>query len=449
MGGRFRYDRIPAGSAVLCALSGGADSMYLLSRLLEGAPAGGYTVRAAHYDHGLRPSSGAEAEFVRRWCERLGVPLTVGRGDVAAEAARRHTGIEETARDLRYAFLRRTAADTGCTLIATGHHAGDNAETVLMNLIRGCGLAGLAGIPAERDGLIRPMLTVTREEIRAYLAAHAIPHVEDESNGDPAYTRNRVRGELLPLLTELNPRAEEHINALSRRAAEDEELLTAMAEELLARCGYAPGGDSLCLTPMCGAPRPIALRALRVFLPGARAVHLEAVLALCHVDSPSAAADIPGARVCRDYDRLLRLPGDTERHPPLPLAEGLTRWNGWVITCAPAVCPQKAYVSREEFHLRPGRYLIRPRREGDRLQLGRRPCKTLKALMIEQRVPKYLRDTVPVLAEDGGTAAAAGGLGPHWESLARPNEPCLHITIKKENEPCIHTLKRSCSPKRN
>ena len=431
MGGSFRYDRIPAGSAVLCALSGGADSMYLLARLLEGAPEGGYTVRAAHYDHGLRPSSGAEAEFVRRWCEARGVPLTLGRGDVAAEAARRHLGIEETARDLRYAFLRRTAADTGCTLIATGHHAGDNAETVLMNLIRGCGLAGLAGIPAEREGILRPMLTVTRTEILTYLTAHGIPHVEDESNGDPAYTRNRVRGELLPLLAELNPRAEEHINALSRRAAEDEALLTAMAEELLDRCGHAPGGDTLCLTPLLGAPRPVALRTLRGFLPEARAVHLEAVLSLCHGDSPSAAADIPGGRVCRAYDRLIFSPGEAESDPPVPLTEGLTLWNGWTVTCAPAVCPQKAYVDRGEFYLKPGPYLIRPRREGDRLQLGQRPCKTLKTLMIEQRVPKHLRDTVPVLAEDGGAAAAAGGLGPHWEALARPKEPCFHITINK------------------
>jgi len=142
----FRYDLIPAGATVLCALSGGADSMYLLSRLLEG----GCAVKCAHYNHHLRETAQRDEEFVRHWCREQGVLLIVGGDDVAAHAARLGKGVEETARQMRYAFLEETAAREGCALIATGHHAGDNAETVLMNLIRGAGMKGLCGIPERR-----------------------------------------------------------------------------------------------------------------------------------------------------------------------------------------------------------------------------------------------------------------------------------------------------------
>ena len=139
----FRAELIPPGSGVLCALSGGADSMYLLCRLLEGREAHGWTVQAAHLHHGLRVSAGRDEEMVRRWCAQRGVPLTVGHADAAAYARQQGMCVEEAGRTLRYAFLEDTARQEGLALIATGHHAGDDAETVLMNLIRGCGLKGL------------------------------------------------------------------------------------------------------------------------------------------------------------------------------------------------------------------------------------------------------------------------------------------------------------------
>ncbi len=209
----FRFDLIPPGAGVLCALSGGADSMYLLCRLLEGREKYGWTVYAAHFNHGLRPAAQRDEDFVRDWCKRQGVPLAAGRADVPAFVRREGLSVEEGARILRYRFLAETAEAEGLALTATGHHAGDNAETVLMNLIRGCGLNGLTGIPERRGDIVRPMLNVTRREIGDYLKEHGVPHVEDESNADPAFTRNRVRLRLLPLLEELNPRAAEHICA--------------------------------------------------------------------------------------------------------------------------------------------------------------------------------------------------------------------------------------------
>lgn len=424
----FRCDLIPQGSRVLCALSGGADSMYLLSRLLEAE----YDVHAAHYNHNLRPTADSDEQFVRRWCDEHRIPLTVGSGDVAAYAADHGMGIEEAARELRYAFLQQTAAKTDCPLIATGHHALDNAETVLMNLIRGCGLNGLSGIPERRDNLVRPMLHVTKAEIDGWLDARGIPHVEDETNSQLNCTRNRIRHQIIPLLEELNPQAVPHIAAAALRATQDNGELSHQAELLLHHTIETEGGISISVDLLNQAPRPVSLRALSMLAPQARSVHLEGMLALCADNNPSSSLDIPDGTVRRMYGDLF-----VERTPvqsPLPaaLSEGSQLWCGWRITCAPALCPQKAYVDPTCFYLRPDNYLIRSRQEGDVLRLGKRPEKTVKKLMIENKIPRHLRTCIPVLADNAGNAAAAGGLGPHWESLAQPNTQCLKITIRKE-----------------
>ncbi len=436
----FRFDLIPPGSGVLCALSGGADSMYLLCRLLEGAEKYGWSVQAAHLNHGLRPTAQRDEDFVRDWCKKQNVPLCTCRDNVEEYAFREKLSVEEAGRILRYRFLEETAWELGCaenpTLIATGHHAGDNAETVLMNLIRGCGLKGLAGIPQRRGNIVRPMLEATRSEIEAYLDANGVPHVEDETNTDLNYTRNKVRRRLLPLLEELNPQAAAHIAAAARRLREDEEELSRQAAPLAAEGLDIPDGVALPVRVLREAPRPLALRACAGLLEraglGAQAVHLERVLALALGDDPSAGADLPGGRAYRQYELLVLAPGaDPEPPAPAQLREGEQAWGEWRIWCTPAPCPAKAYISPWEFYLRPEAYLVRPRREGDRLTLGRRPEKTVKKLMIEGKVPARRRARVPVLAL-GGRAAAVGGLGPEKDCLAAPGAPALHIIIKIE-----------------
>ena len=183
MSDRFDFAALEKAGKVLCAVSGGADSVYLLHRCLEGAAGHGYAVCAAHYDHGLRvEESGRDSRFVADMCRELGVECLTGRGDVRSYARERRLGTEEAARELRYAFLQEAAGKMGAQLIATAHNAGDNAETMLLALARGAGLRGLGGIPPRRGNIVRPMLAVTRAEVEEYLAARGIAHVEDSTN---------------------------------------------------------------------------------------------------------------------------------------------------------------------------------------------------------------------------------------------------------------------------
>ena len=226
----------------ICALSGGLDSMCLLHLLDSWCKIHGGTLAAAHFNHDLRPGAARDEEFVRRWCADHAIPCTTERGDVRACAREDGLSIEEAARKLRYAFLRREAerlqsdSHSDDVFIYTAHHMNDSVETVLLNLIRGTGIRGLAGIPHSRDGIVRPLLDVSRAELEEYAAAYRLPHVEDESNADPdAAARNLIRLKVLPLLREINPKAETHIHAAAERLRQIDQALEAEARARINR----------------------------------------------------------------------------------------------------------------------------------------------------------------------------------------------------------------------
>jgi tRNA(Ile)-lysidine synthase len=216
---------------VLAAVSGGSDSLCLLLVLREL----GFTVRAAHFDHGLRPESARDAESVKHFAQALGIDFHVERGDVRQRARQKRMTLEEAARDLRYDFLLRTAADCRATAIAIGHTADDQAETVLMHLLRGSGLQGLRGIRPEAFSrglrIIRPLLRLTHEQTVEYCRQAGWQPLEDPSNQDPSFARNRIRRELIPQLRGYNPQIVPVLCRLSEIAAAQTELLDRAADD--------------------------------------------------------------------------------------------------------------------------------------------------------------------------------------------------------------------------
>ena len=239
----------PAGPGVV-AVSGGADSVALLRGLLE---VGVGPLRVAHFHHQLRDAADADAEFVRDLAAAHGLPFDLGTADVRAAGG----NVEATARRLRYAWLREVAAARGANWVTTGHTANDNAETVLHHLTRGTGLDGLRGIAPITGGVVRPLLTVTRAEVVAYLAQLGQPFVTDATNFDPTLTRVRIRTELVPLLESFNPQAVAALGRLARQADEVAECLRELAADLLTRIERPRVGNVVALAAGVTAPSPV------------------------------------------------------------------------------------------------------------------------------------------------------------------------------------------------
>lgn len=246
---------------ILLAVSGGADSLAMLRGALE-CPESALKVTVAHFDHCVRLDSSSDAAWVAAQCAVLGVICLTGSADVPSIAAETGRGIEETARRLRYDFLERIAAQHNIATVATAHSANDHAETVLHHLLRGTGLRGLRGISPKRKlspdvTLIRPMLQFHRVEIEAYLAEIGQPFLTDSSNSDTAFTRNRLRHELLPQLREsINPNVEVALLRLSMQATEASAVLRRLARRHFKRAILEATPDLVRLNARCLKTQP-------------------------------------------------------------------------------------------------------------------------------------------------------------------------------------------------
>ncbi|HZV82036.1 MAG TPA: tRNA lysidine(34) synthetase TilS, partial [Geobacteraceae bacterium] len=231
------------GATVIVALSGGADSVALLD-ILANLPGCPLTLVPAHLNHLLRgEESEGDEQFVRHTAQRYGLEPEIRRADVAAAAAVSGVSLEEAGREARYAFFRELARKKGASAVALAHHRDDQAETVLMRLLRGSAGSGLAAMGAKGEmGLfVRPLLAVSRGEIEAYLGKVGMTWREDSSNRDTRFLRNRIRHELLPLLRSYNPRIAENLCQTAAALARDEELLSAMTADAFNRCVAADG----------------------------------------------------------------------------------------------------------------------------------------------------------------------------------------------------------------
>ena len=428
-----------AGQRALCAVSGGLDSMCLLFMLDAWCKERGGQVAAAHFNHRLRGGAADRDEaFVRDICARWGIPLTVGREDVGEYAKREGLSIEEAARNLRYAFLRRTAAEGACKRLYTAHHADDNAETVLLNLIRGTGLTGLTGMDWEQGGICRPLLSVTRAELEAYAARWEVPHVEDETNADPeAAARNRLRLQVMPLLKELNPRAVEHICRTAGYLRTADESLEEDALNRLAHVRTRGGRAALSVDALFDAPEAVRPRMLLelfdrldVGRKDVGAVHLEALLTLA------------GEGRRRVEGRISLPHGVTARHAggrliletrPQDLAEvrllpdSPLRWGDYTLTLLDRPEGEGLALRR----LKKEAWTVAPCPPGGRLTLpGARGSRSVKRLCLDRRISLAERDRLPAIYVEG-ELAAVWRLGVNTAFAPEGGAPCRFIKIEE------------------
>lgn len=412
------------------AVSGGADSVALLHALHGLMKRRRWRLTVAHLDHGIRGGqSRADARFVRTLARGLGLSCIVGRARVPGLARSRGVSLEMAAREARYAFLARTARKVAATCIATAHTADDQVETLLLKFLRGAGRGGLSGIaPASRLGalhLIRPLLDVTRAEIEAWLRAHGREWREDETNADPAFLRNRVRHQLLPLLErDYNPGLRQTLRRTREVLAAEDEWLDELARGLLAECLEADGhtlrSDRLGAYPLAARRRVARLWLFRQGVPD-EFVDFDALSRLEQLVSRTTGSgrmELGGGwAACRHYGALsleaparqvrpgwrvrIAIPGKTVMPGAgltltAKLGPGLVRDRGAV----PGRWPARASLNAG---LLAGRELwLRTWRAGDRMTpFGMKGSRKIQDILVDAKVPRAERSRVPVVECEG------------------------------------------------
>ena len=408
------YDLITPGDHIICALSGGADSMallwslYLLKQKLD------IRLSAAHFNHHLRGTeSDSDEAFVREFCHRFDIPLFVGQGNITPG----QKGLEAAAREARYAFFATLDGK-----IATAHTADDNAETVLMHLVRGTGLKGLGGITPKRGNVIRPMLTVTRQDVLALLEAYCVSYRCDSSNDTDQFLRNRLRHHVMPLLAEENPRLAENLTAMALSLREDEEALE----------GLANANGEVAVSKLLQMPQALRRRYLKAFLEklGVKEPersHVALAESLVFSEKPSARACFPGGITLeRCYDTLRATPtGEIPEAVKLAIP-GQIQWCGWQVRCQMAT---EVINDPHTFTLAVrGDVYLRSRLAGDEMRLPG-GTKSLKKLFIDRKIPASQRPLIPVLADEQGVLGVAG-IGPSTDRTVN-NLPAVQFIFEK------------------
>lgn len=418
------------GQRVLCAVSGGADSVALLNIMQAASKVAGYELLAAHVHHGIRAESDEEMEFVTGMCRELGVELFTCRADVPALARVSGEGVESAARRVRYEFFYRVAREQGCDLIALAHHGRDQAETVLMHALRGASVSGLCGMRPRAGMLIRPLLDVEPEELREYLGAHGIGFREDATNADTRYTRNFVRHVILPDCERAYPGSRAGLCRLARAAQRDDDFMSGMADAEARLCLFDyPGGFYLDAERMRGLHDAIgariAARAMRLCGQDAQEAGVECILAALH--GTGAGGNLPGdVRVSRGAHRVyLELPDPGRGSHRAGALDECAAVNAHELP-ARVECSLGA-LEIKALKLCPGADLgdgiweqamdaaalcgaeLRFRRAGDAIwPLGAPGEKKLKDFYIDKKVDRQIRGYLPVLARGDRVLWALG-----------------------------------------
>lgn len=450
-----RHAMTQPGDTILAAVSGGADSTALLLLLTEAAGPLGLTVRAAHLDHSIRPESGGDAAFVVALCEELHVPCAAGRADVPALARERGLSLEVAAREERWRFLRREAARAGARAIATAHHRDDQAETLLIRLVRGSGAEGLGAMRPCQDGIIRPLFWAEHAALVDYLRSLGRDWREDATNADPGIPRNRIRHIVMPALAPLNPRAAEAIARSAELLRRDDDCLQAMTREAW-RC-VSESDDGLLLAREAATLHTAILsRLIRHMAARLGAVrdltsaHIDAAIALITGGRTGASISWPGGLTARlESAGLVLCPRADAAQPlgPVPLhvpgvtcVPGLGRFVCELLKEPPrdpAAFPDNVRHFDAERFPRPA--FVRTRREGDRVRrLGAPGSRKLSDDMTDWKISRWRRDRVPLVAGEDEIVWVVGWAVAERTRITGRTGATLRITYTPEWEEPPH-----------
>jgi tRNA(Ile)-lysidine synthase len=446
------FQMLERGQTLLVAVSGGPDSVAMLHLLARLRHDFDLKLIVAHLNHRMRPEAVDEARFVRESAEALRLPCVCESRDVPAYQRHAKLSPEDAARRVRYAFLRSTAARLGAQRIALGHTADDQAETVLLRLLRGAGMKGLAGMPPVRGPIIRPLIHVRRRDLLAFLRAQRLSFREDPSNQQRLYTRNRLRLDVLPLLQRhYNPRLIESLCATAQLVADDEAALQALASQHFRTAQLpAPPGEVRLHVGQLNRWSPAlrrrvvrqALREVSGSLQGFTYRHIAAILGLCAETAGSKWTALPRRLVAERRYEVLHIrsaPATLAVAPaqPLPIpgrctmaALGLTVTSQLLdrgVVSAPFPRDHAAWLDAAAVG---GEVWVRTRQPGDRFQpLGCPQPKRLKAVFIDAKVPRRLRDGVPLIVTERGIAWVAGVQIAEWAKVTPATRQILGVRV--------------------
>ena len=432
-------DMIPEGATVVAAVSGGSDSMAMLSILNEIKDEFGFSLCAAHVNHCLRgEAADSDEKFVCDKCAEIGVKLYVKREDVAKLAAEQGIGLEECGRNVRYEFFNSLGDNI---IIATAHNLSDRIETFFFNFARGSALRGLCSIPASRDNIVRPIIDCTKDEILEYCTSNGIEFVTDATNEDVVYTRNRIRHNIVKEFRNINPSFEASAGRCISAVNEDEAFLSSLAYETVekAKC---EGGYSASVLDLSAVP--VKKRALINIIESCKDVTPEYkfIDKICALLKNGGSMQINGGVTVRVRRGVLDFPSVCEEIPETELCERLN--FGSALITADVINKEEInnlqnisksvleyYLDCDKIH---GRAVVRSRSDGDFIALASRKCtKSLKKLFNELAIPPEKRNCVAVFSDDKGVFLVEGAGISRDVTVDKNTKKVMRIRIKRQD----------------